>query len=81
MTKNVSFQNRELDLCLISRHFKGLPQTQKVKDVVEHKPSPTDVSGVRQFFGVINELAKFMPNLFEVTEPLLKMLQNKNNWM
>ena len=40
----------------------------------------TDVSGVRMLLGMINQLAKFLPNLSDDTGPLRELLLKNNAW-
>ena len=44
-------------------------------EAIRKMPRPSDVSGVRRFLGMIQYLAKFVPNLSELTEPLRKLTQ------
>ena len=41
---------------------------------------PTDVSQLRRFLGMINQMGKFLPNLAALTEPLRQLLSKKNEW-
>ena len=41
----------------------------KVSAIVEMKP-PTNISDLRRFMGMINQLGKFSQNLEELTQPL-----------
>jgi hypothetical protein len=41
----------------------------KVKAIVEMK-MPDDISGIRRFFGMVNQLNKFSPKITELTKPL-----------
>lgn len=43
---------------------------------VEMRP-PTDVKGLKRFLGMVNYLAKFLPRLYDLTEPQGK-LEDKN---
>ena len=48
------------------------PDEEKIKAVVE-MPKPTDVEGVRRLNGFVNYLAKFLPKLSDVTEPIRQL--------
>ncbi|RUS90003.1 hypothetical protein EGW08_002270 [Elysia chlorotica] len=57
------------------------PDTNKVRAILE-MPEPKDVSAVRRFCGIIQYLARFMPNLSRTAEPL-RALTRKDaefNW-
>ena len=42
---------------------------------------PTGVGEVRRFLGTINQMSKFVPNLFDVTKPLRELLVKDNQWV
>ena len=42
--------------------------------------APTNVSEVRRFLGMVNQLSKFSARLTPVTEPLRELLKKKNEW-
>ena len=48
------------------------PDPDKVR-AVQELPKPTDVQGVQRLLGVVTYLAKFMPKLSEVCEPLRRL--------
>ena len=56
------------------------PDQDKVKAIID-MPEPTDVSGIRRFLGMINQLGKFTPPLAEITKPMRDLLCKKNDWM
>ena len=55
------------------------PDQDKVKAIID-MPEPTDVSGIRRFLGMINQLGKFTPHLAEITKPMRDLLSKKNDW-
>ena len=54
------------------------PDQDKVKAIID-MPEPTDVSGIRRFLGMINQLGKFTPHLAEITKPMRDLLSKKND--
>ena len=42
---------------------------------------PTNVSELRRFMGMVNQLAKFTPNLSELTQPLRELLSKKKTYL
>ena len=54
------------------------PYQDTVKAIID-MPEPTDVSGNRQFLGMINQLGKFTPHLSEITKPMRDQLSKKND--
>ena len=52
----------------------------KVK-AIQKMPEPTNVGDVRRLLGVINQQARYIPQLAEQTEPLRNLLVQKNQWV
>ena len=55
------------------------PDPAKVEAILE-MPPPTDVKGVKRFLGMVNYLAKFMPLLSDMTQPLRKLEDKEVEW-
>ena len=53
------------------------PDQDKVRAIID-MPEPTDVSGIRRFLGMINQLGKFTPHLAEITKPMRDPLSKKS---
>eukprot|EP00118_Oscarella_pearsei_P021803 m.247855 g.247855 ORF g.247855 m.247855 type:complete len:286 (+) comp40276_c1_seq6:683-1540(+) len=43
-------------------------------------PRPKNISGVRRLLGMVNHVAKFLPHVSDITEPLRSLLSKKNTW-
>jgi hypothetical protein len=43
-------------------------------------PAPTDVTGVKRVLGLVQYLAKFIPNLSDVSDPLRILVKNDVQW-
>ena len=43
--------------------------------------APTNITELRRFLGMVNQLAKFTPQLSETTKPLRELLSSKNQWL
>ena len=54
--------------------------TDKTSAITEMKP-PTNVSELRRFMGMVNQLGKFSPNLADLTQPLRQLLSTKSIWL
>ena len=54
----------------------------KVRAIVE-MPRPQDAAGIRRFIGMVSYLAKFVPNLSVILEPLRKLIckETKFEWL
>ena len=55
------------------------PDQDMVKAIID-MPAPTDLSGIRRFLGMINQLGKFTPHLAEITKPTRDLISKKNDW-
>ena len=53
---------------------------EKVAALVEMKP-PTNVTGLRRFLGMANQLGKFSRQLAELSKPLRDLLSTNNDWI
>ena len=42
---------------------------------------PTNVTELRRFMGMINQLGKFSPNLASITQPLRELMSSKSAWI
>ena len=51
----------------------------KIQAINDMKP-PSNVSDVRRFLGMVNQLSKFSGRLAGLTEPLRDLLKKKNEW-
>ncbi|XP_048775178.2 uncharacterized protein K02A2.6-like [Ostrea edulis] len=63
---------------VIDRH--GLHKTPEKVDAIVKAPSPSNVSQLRSFLGLVNYYGKFLPDLATVLGPLHKLLQKDCQW-
>ena len=56
-----------------------MPNPERVRAVVEMK-EPTNVPELRRFIGTIQYLAKFIPSLSQVMQPLRELLKKTTRW-
>ncbi|XP_041636000.1 uncharacterized mitochondrial protein AtMg00860-like [Cheilinus undulatus] len=56
------------------------PDPRKTEAFMELK-EPSNVSEVRGFLGMVNQLGKFIPQLAEKDKPLRDLLSKKNCWV
>jgi len=56
------------------------PDPDKILAIQGMKP-PTNITELRHFLGMINQLNKFSPNLADRTKPLRDLLSKKNHWV
>ena len=58
----------------------GVKPNPKKLEAVIAAPTPTDVSQLRSFIGLMNYYGKFIPNLASVLSPLYRLLQKNVVW-
>ena len=56
------------------------PDKEKLRAIRE-VPRPSNVSELRRFLGMINQMSKFSPNLADRSQPLRTLLSKKNHWI
>ena len=86
--KGVKLNRRQLELCCTKIPFMECPliTSEALKadpdkiDAIVNMPKPTDVKEVRRLCGFINYLAKFMPHLSDVMEPLRQLTHKEAEW-
>ena len=52
---------------------------KKMAAIVKMKP-PENVTELRRFMGMVNQLGKFSKNLAEISRPLRELLSKRNAW-
>ena len=72
-TTSINFLGQQID----NSGIKADPE--KIRAVKE-LPPPTNVSELRRFLGMVNQLSKFLPRVAEETKPLRDLLSTKNQW-
>ena len=53
---------------------------EKVR-VIKELPEPTNITELRSFLGMVNQLGKFLPDLSNVAKPLCSLLSTKKSWL
>ena len=53
---------------------------RKIKSILEF-PTPRNVTEMQRFNSMMNQLAKFLPNLAVINEPLRQLLKKDNQWL
>ena len=59
---------------------KSLKPDPKKIIAIQHIPTPTDVHGVRRLFGVMNYLARFLPNLADICHTFRQLTKKDTKW-
>ena len=55
------------------------PDDDKVK-AIRNMKAPTNITEVRRFLGMLNQLSKFSPNLATKSKPIRDLLSKKHKW-
>ncbi|XP_074655641.1 uncharacterized protein LOC141909154 [Tubulanus polymorphus] len=58
----------------------GLEADQSKIEAILKMPAPTDVAGIQRINGMVNYLAKFLPNLSDALGPLRKLTRKDTEW-
>ena len=58
----------------------GLKTSDTKVEAISNAPSPTNVSELRSFLGMVNYYGKFLPDLAATLSPLYSLLQKKKSW-
>ena len=58
----------------------GVQADPKKIEAIRDMKAPQDISEVRRFLGMVNQLGKFSPKIAELTKPLRDLLSAKNQW-
>ncbi|UYV63574.1 K02A2.6-like [Cordylochernes scorpioides] len=59
----------------------GIQADPKRKRAILEFPKPRSVKELKQFLGMVNFSARFVPNLAEISHPLNKLLSKKEEWI
>ena len=48
---------------------------------IKEMEAPTNITELRRFMGIVNQLGKFSPHLAELSNPLRKLISTKQAWL
>ena len=72
-TKSIKFIGQVVDANGIK------PDPDKIT-AINDMPQPTNITELRQFLGMVNQLNKFSPHLADYKKPLQELLSRRNHW-
>ena len=72
-TKSIKFLGQVVDANGIK------PDPDKIT-AINDMPQPTNITELRQFLGMVNQLNKFSPHLADYKKPLQELLSSRNHW-
>ena len=58
----------------------GISADPEKMDAIRDMKAPTNITELRRFLGMANQLGKFSHNLAELSQPLRELLSKKNSW-
>ena len=60
---------------------RGIHADPEKTSAILNMSTPTNISELRRFMGMANQLGKFSKNLAELTQPLRQLLSKKHTWL
>ena len=60
---------------------KGVEADPEKTNGVREFPQPTNIKELQRFNGMVNQLAKFIPELTRINEPLRQLLRKGNQFL
>ena len=60
---------------------KGVSPDPRKTEAIQKMKSPTTVTELRRFMGMINQLNKFSPRIAEISQPLRELLKSNSIWV
>ena len=76
--KKCKFSKRSLKYLCRVISFEEIKADPDKASAIKNMSPPTNVSRVRRFFAMINQLAKFLPDFADIANPLRELLLKKN---
>ena len=59
----------------------GIRADPEKTEAISRMDTPTSVTDLRRFLGMVNQLGKFTPNIAEMSQPLRELLSTKKAWL
>jgi len=59
---------------------RGLQPSEEKVRAVQQAPTPTSLTQLKSFLGLVNYYSRFLPNLATTLAPLYKLLQKQSSW-
>ena len=75
--EDCEFSNKEVKLAGYVLNKEGIKSDPKKTESIQDMDTPQNVSDVRRFLGMVNQLGKYVPHLAENTKPIRDLLGTK----
>ena len=79
--KKCEFSQRQLKFLGHIVNEQGIQADPDKTAAISDMPAPTNISELRHFMGMVNQLGKFSMNLADFTQPLRQLLSKKATWI
>ena len=86
--RNIRFNKEKIELCVKEVKYSGniitakgfSPDREKIEAILE-MPKPQNKQGLQRLLGVVNFLSQYIPNMSEITAPLISLLKKETAWI
>ena len=75
------FSKKEVKFAGYILNEEGIKSDPEKTESIQDMDTPQNVSDVRRFLGMVNQLGKFVPHLAEKTKPIRDLLSTKNEFL
>ena len=75
------FSKKEIRFAGYIFNEEGIKSDPEKTESIQDMDTPQNVSDVRRFLGMVNQLGKFVPHLAEKTKPIRDLLNTKNEFL
>ena len=79
--KKCEFSQRQLKFLGHFVNEQGIQADPDKTAAISDMPAPMNISELRRFMGMANQLGKFSMNLADITQPLRQLLSKKATWI
>ena len=62
-------------------NHEGISPDPAKMSAIKEMPPPNNVTELRRFLGMVNQLGKFSPNVSDISAPLRRLLSHKQAWL
>ena len=81
MQKSVNFRRKRSSFAGYVLNKEGIKSDPEKTESIQDMDTPQNVSEVRRFLGMVNQLGKFVPHLAEKNKPFRDLLSTKNEFL